>query len=374
MTFPVDRLVFGPDDVDLEQSPLRAARRAAAVETYVLGAFNPGMTRLPNGNILLMVRVAEALRTPVHNGAVHAIRWTDAGYTVDAHPTDEFDMTDPRYFERASRGSYVFGLTSLSWLLPVEMTADGLEKVRVHYDKAIAPRASYQEYGVEDARISLIDGVHYLTACSVSAERHATSLYTSTDGLHYDLRGLVLDHQNKDMLLFEGRVAGRFWALTRPSGGGYFIYPEESPYHAGPSINLATSPDALHWKPHEAPFIRPLKNSPTGVKVGGGAQPVRTPRGWLMLYHGVAHNDSVGAYRTFWALLDADDPAKILHLDSAPLLEARAELTAPLHELMYLSDIVFTTGIVAHGDAYIVASGEADLACRITHIAAAVFA
>src|SRR5690349_4121808 len=172
-------------------------------------------------------------------------------------------------------------LTSMSWLLPVEVSADGLEVLRVHYDKAIAPAASYQEYGVEDARISLIDGIYYMTACSVSAERHGTCLYTSTDGLNYELRGLVLDHQNKDMLYFEGKPGGKFWALTRPLGDLFFLYPPESPYHSGPSINLATSPDGLHWKPHEAPFIRARKDSRMTMRLGGGSQPVLTPKGWL---------------------------------------------------------------------------------------------
>jgi hypothetical protein len=60
--------------------------------------------------------------------------------------------------------------------------------------------------------------------------------------------------------------------------------------------------------------------------------------------------------------------------DDKPLLEARADLTAPIAHQLYLSDIVFSTGIAAHEDVYIVASGEADLACRITHIPKAVFA
>ncbi len=69
-----DRLVFGPRDVDLSRSPLAGK---LGVETYILGAFNPGMTRLPNGNLLMMVRVAEALRTPISNGHIHAIRWEE---------------------------------------------------------------------------------------------------------------------------------------------------------------------------------------------------------------------------------------------------------------------------------------------------------
>ena len=55
------------------------------------------------------------------------------------------------------------------------------------------------------------------------------------------------------------------------------------------------------------------------------------------------------------------------------LLEANPGLTAPLDELMYLRDVVFTTGIVEAGDHFIVASGEADLACRITHVPRSAF-
>ena len=53
--------------------------------------------------------------------------------------------------------------------------------------------------------------------------------------------------------LFEGKVAARFVALTRPLGEVYFAYPEASPYAGGPSIHLAASPDALHWKPLDRP-------------------------------------------------------------------------------------------------------------------------
>ena len=58
--------------------------------TYVLGAFNPGLCRLPNGNLLLMVRVAEALKNPVLNDDAYCIRWADENvYTVDAWSLSE---------------------------------------------------------------------------------------------------------------------------------------------------------------------------------------------------------------------------------------------------------------------------------------------
>jgi predicted GH43/DUF377 family glycosyl hydrolase len=208
----------------------------------------------------------------------------------------------------------------------------------------------------------------------VSSARHGTSLYTSTNGLDWDLRGLVLDHQNKDMLYFEGRVGNQFWALTRPLGSLYFLAPPDSHRHAGPAIHLATSPDGLHWKPHDQDFIQPRKGALPTMKLGGGSPPIRTPQGWLMLYHGVEPKAVVGIYRTFWALMDAENPARILRLaDDEPLLEASPALTAPIKDKLYLEDVVFTTGMAEGQDHYVVASGENDLACRITHIPKQVF-
>ncbi len=362
-----DFIVFTPRDVDLSRSPLRASLKD---ETYVLGAFNPGMTRLPGGNLLLMVRVAEALRFPVRDNQIHALRWdAERGFVTDAWDLASVDATDPRKFQILGHQSHVMALTSLSWLLPVELSPDGRAVVAVHYDKAIIPQMDYQQYGVEDARISRVQNQWYMTVCSVSAQRHSTTLYTSSDGLHYQLRGIVLDHQNKDMLIFEGKIDDKFFALTRPLGALYFAYPPESEFVAGPSINLASSPDCLHWKPADTPLIRPRRGSTSVMKIGGGTPPVLTPDGWLMLYHGVQPGTLVGVYRTFWALLDANHPERVLALhDEQPLLEARAGLMGGLQDLKYISDVVFSTGLVDDGDAYLVASGEDDLACRLTRI------
>lgn len=370
MKFSFDRLVFSPRDVDLARSPLAGK---VAAETYILGAFNPGLTRLPNGNLLMMVRVAEALRTPIHDGHIHAIRWDGGGYTLDPWPLEYVDTADPRKFMMRGAGWKVMALTSLSWLLPVELSADGGSVVAVHYDRAIVPRAPYQCYGVEDARISRIGERWLMTTCSVSPERHSTTLYTSSDAVEWKLEGIVLDHQNKDMLIFEGLVGGRYWAQTRPLGDLYFAYPPGSEWRAGPSINLATSPDALHWKPYDEPGIRPHAATLATARMGGGAPPILTDQGWLCLWHGVEPLGVVGIYRTYWSILDRDDPSIILRSDHTPLIEPDTALTDPIKDLMYLDNVVFTTGIVDAGDHYVVASGEADLACRITHIPKAAF-
>jgi len=367
--YDLDRLVFTPEMVDLARSPLAGQ---FGVETYVLGTFNPALTRLGNGNLLLLVRVAEALRQPVFDGKVHAIRWDDGCYVLDGWPLELADTADPRKFMLHGGGWKVMALTSLSWLLPVEMSPDGLEVVAIHYDRAIAPAGTWQCYGIEDPRISRVDGSYWMTTCSVSPERQSTTLYSSPDAFSWTFEGIVLDHQNKDMLIFEGKIGGKFWAQTRPLGDLYFTYPPGSEWRAGPSINLATSPDCRHWQPRIEPGIRPHAGTVATARMGGGTPPVLTVldgrRGWLTLWHGVQPREIVGIYRTYWSLLDPDDPSRVIASGQAPLLEANPALTAPIDDLMYVRDVVFSTGIADDGDHFIVASGEADLACRVTHI------
>ena len=266
-------------------------------------------------------------------------------------------------------GWKVLALTSISWLLPVELDGEGRRVEAVHYDKAIAPAASYQCYGVEDARISRVGERYLMTACSVSPERQCATLYTSDNALDWTLEGIVLDHQNKDMLIFEGWIGGKFWAQTRPLGDQYFAYPPDSEWRAGPSINLASSPDALHWKPCDQPGIRPHVATMATSRMGGGAPPVLTDEGWLSLWHGVEPSGMVGIYRTYISVLDRDAPWRTVRTEHAPLLEPNPALTEALKDRMYLDKVVFTTGVADSGDHWIVASGEADLACRVTHIA-----
>jgi len=366
--FPQDRLVFSPDMVDLSRSPLAGDLYC---ETFVLGAFNPALTRLDNGNLLMMVRVAEA----VHNGKggpIRSIRRDADRYVLDVWPREFADTRDPRTFTVRTEPWRVMALTSLSWLLPVELAPDGLSVVAVHYDREVAPAGSWQCYGIEDARISRIGKVWWMTTCSVSPERHSTTLYSSADGLDWRFEGIVLDHQNKDMLIFEGLIDGKYWAQTRPLGDLYFAYPPGSEWRAGPSINLASSPDCRHWQPCLAPGIRPRSSSAQAARIGGGTPPILTQvggqKGWLSLWHGVEPKGVVGIYRTYWSLLDEADPSRQIHTSEIPLLESDPALTASFGKARYVADVVFSTGIVEEADHFIVASGENDLACRLTHI------
>ncbi|MBN2601585.1 MAG: glycosidase, partial [Candidatus Marinimicrobia bacterium] len=325
----------------------------------------------PNCNLLLMVRVAESIKEPIREGKFRYIRWSEnQGYVIEEHPTFQLDTTDPRKFRFLEYDHIkVFGLTSFSWLLPVELSPDGLEIVMIHYDKIIEPQTSYQEYGVEDPRITKIENTYYMTSCSVSSERHSTTLYSSENGLDYTLLGIIMDHQNKDMVLFPEKINGKYYALTRPLGELYFTVPGNSDNLPGPSINLAESPDLLHWKPFDKPYIRAHNKSLISLKLGAGAPPVKCDAGWLILYHGVDKCGPIGCYRTYYAIAEKENPENILFLnDQNPLLESSDGLTQKYSEQIYLNGVVFTTGIEDMPDYFIIASGELDLLCRITHI------
>lgn len=363
-----DIIVFSPGDIDLSQSPLR---NGINEETYVLGAFNPGLTRLPNGNLLMMVRVAEALKENVRDDELYVIRKPiDSKFIIEKFDLNNFHTSDPRkYLSKKYTHTKVYALTSYSWLLPVELSMDGLEVMKIHYDKIIKPEESYHEYGIEDARITRIDDKFYMTACCVGSERQVTALYVADNGLDYRNLGIVLDHQNKDMVLFPEKIGDYYYALTRPLGDHYFISSPLTNILVGPSINIAQSPDLLHWKPLESPLISLNKDTSITKKLGAGSPPILTNSGWLILFHGVENCDEVGCYNTYWALLDINDPSIILKMNiKDPAIEANYELTNKLIEPKYVENVVFTTGINELDDKYIVASGELDLYCRITHI------
>ena len=85
----------------------------------------------------------------------------------------------------------------------------------------------------------------------------------------------MLDHQNKDMLIFEGKLPdGRFVALTRPQGDVFLTPTADTDVRTGPAIHLAASPDTLHWRPLGAPLLRPKMGG--AMKLGGGTPPILT--------------------------------------------------------------------------------------------------
>ena len=369
-----DKIVFSPNDLNEDIKPLQ---EDIDNETEIIGTFNPGMTTLLNGNILLMIRVAEAIKNYELDDYILTPRF-DANknkFIVDKYPSETIKIKDPRLFElQQENKTTALRLTSISWLLPVEINPENLNIDKIHYDKKILPSRTIEEMGIEDPRITLIDNIYYMTVVCVSSNKICTSLYASLDGVKYDYKGLIFEHQNKDIVLFPEKINKKYYALTRPEGSNLSIgYPRESQFFSGPFINIASSPDLYHWKPHECIFKPLEKNSLFNSRIGPGSPPILYENNkksyFLELFHGVGQVEKkeIGKYRTFSMLIDRKNPEKIIKVSKKPILEHNTKLKEDIKsKLLFEKDIVFTTGIVENDHYYIIASGELDTATRLT--------
>ena len=195
------------------------------------------------------------------------------------------------------------------------------------------PELEEEEYGVEDPRITLIDGTFFFTYVSVSRHGACTALASTHDFKTFKRYGVIFPSENKDVLLFPEKISGDYVALHRPNPRYQFSPPE---------IWLAKSPDLIHWGRHS---VLHAGQSPweTG-RIGGGMPPLRTPRGWLEIYHGNARDPSggVGPYVAGALMLDADNPAIVIGGSQEPIMAPEAEF----ERSGFLNEVVFPTGLV----------------------------
>ena len=97
----------------------------------------------------------------------------------------------------------------------------------------------------------------------------------TTDFRHFTRHGMIFPPHNKDCALFEEKIGSYYYAFHRPS----------SPELGGNYIWLAESPDRLHWGNHHC-VATTREGKWDSARVGAGASPIKTPRGWLEIYHG----------------------------------------------------------------------------------------
>jgi len=174
-------------------------------------------------------------------------------------------------------------------------------------DVFLGPDNALEEYGVEDPRITFIDGAYHITYVAASRWGIVTSLAVTKDFRTYERRGVMFLPDHKDVVIFPERVGGRYVSLTRPmpqSFGRIF------------GIWIAFSDDLLSWGGHQ-PLAMPRWGMWDELRTGASAVPFRTDRGWLELYHGV---DRSSTYAIGGVLMDLDDPRKVIARSEAPIL------------------------------------------------------
>src|SRR5687767_8092252 len=256
---------------DKHQKPLERAFTACLLrpsdlppsrpDMEVIGVFNPGAIQTDDG-IVLLVRVAEqaAERRP---GFTALPRWDAQQRTcvIDWIRNDEWAHIDVRVM-RCKQDALV-RLTFISHLR-VFYSRDG----RTFDSRSgawLEPDGPYEEFGVEDPRITLIGDTYYITYVAVSRHGVATALASTRDFKSFQRHGIIFCPENKDVMLFPETIDGLYHALHRPNGATAFTKPE---------IWLATSPDLLHWGHHER-LLGGGEDWDLG-RIGGGAPPIRT--------------------------------------------------------------------------------------------------
>jgi predicted GH43/DUF377 family glycosyl hydrolase len=309
----------------------------------VVGVFNPGAVRAGD-EVVLLVRVAERPRER-RPGFTGLPRWDPVGgLTVDWVPEAELDPIDPRVFRRKADGLVRLTFTSH---LRVVRCGDG-RAVREITGFTFRPQAEVEEFGVEDPRITPLDGRYYFSYVSVSRHGPATALASTADFRTFERHGVIFCPENKDVVLFPEKVGGAFAAIHRPVCGTPFTRPE---------MWVARSPDLLHWGAH-APLTVSGGAWQSG-RVGAGAPPVRVPDGWLEIYHGnrlPTRPGEVGAYYAGAILLDPDAPGRVRRRSPGPIFvpEAGFEVAG------FVPNVVFPTGVVQAREAILVYYGAAD--------------
>ena len=328
--------------------------RPSRDDLEIVGAFNPGAIAFGN-EVVLLVRVAER---PRERRAGHTAlpRWqSGVGLTVDWIADDEIDLLDARVVRR--KGDGLVRLTFASHLR-ILRSRDG-RSIDREDDAWFEPQGEFEEFGVEDPRITRIGEKYWFTYVAVSRHGPATALASTMDFQTFTRHGVIFATENKDVVLFPEAIDGAYVALHRPVGGTPFTQPE---------IWLTRSTDMVHWGRHEI-----LLGGGFGWdagRVGAGAPPIRCPDGWLEIYHGStkpAGDSGVGTYSAGALLLDLNEPHRIVRKSSEPILVPEADFERG----GFVPNVVFPTGVVERGDTLLVYYGAADTACAVAELSKA---
>lgn len=166
-----------------------------------------------------------------------------------------------------------------------------------------------------DPRVCEIDGRYYIIWCTGMANWDPTIGMAYTDDFEkiYRMENAFLPY-NRNGVLFPRKINDKYVMFSRPSDTG-FGNPGDG------SIYYSESPDMTYWGKHR------LVMSPApgwqSFKIGGGPIPIETDEGWLLIYHGVKQTCNGVCYYAGAALLDLDNPAKVLYRTRDYILSPR---------------------------------------------------
>lgn len=325
----------------------------------VVGAFNPGAVQLDDGSVVLLVRVAERPRA-TRDGWVASPRYSPEGEIVtDWIDEERVTRNDPRMVIFKDTGFK--RLTFINHLRVVRLAADGVSIA------ALGPivdfSADHATFGLEDPRITRLDGKFYITAASASPHGVCTVLLSTSDFHAFEDHGIIFCRENKDVVLFPEKIGGHYAAIHRPTGKFEVTQPE---------MWFAESPDLKYWGGHRPLWGSGLASGSnlTGTgggssggwddgRVGGGVPPIRTQGGWLVIYHASCRpgpGEPIGVYAAGALLLDLEDPCRVLAASPDAFMRPEKDF----EKLGFVKAVVFPTGYARLGDDLLLYYGAAD--------------
>ncbi len=210
---------------------------------------------------------------------------------------------------------------------------------RVHEKPFMTPAVDgifkeYEEYGVEDPRIIFLEGEYLITYSAYSRHGVRIGLAKTSDFKSIDRFSLITEADYRNIVIFPEKFMGLYARLDRP-------HSEISPW----SIWISYSPDLKFWGQSRL-IMKPEQYHWDAMKIGPGAPPIKTSRGWINIYHGVFPTMDGSVYRLGVALHDLHDPSKIIAVGDEWILQPEEvyETTG------YVHNVVFTCGAVSEDD------------------------
>ncbi|MDW7679599.1 MAG: glycosidase [bacterium] len=208
----------------------------------------------------------------------------------------------------------------------------------------------FERQGCEDPRIVKLNGVYYIFYSGYDGKEVRVCAASTRDFVKYDKYGVIIpDVWNKDAMIFPEPVNGKIIFIHRIEPNIQFAYFD--------NIEQLLFPDKNYWQKYlsrleEFTVLRP-KFDWESKKIGGGPPPIKTAKGWLLIYHGVDDNL---VYRAGAALLDLNNPQKVIARSPVPILEPERE-----YELTGdVPNVVFPEGTAVFDDTLYVYYGGAD--------------
>lgn len=298
---------------------------------------NPGVLEF-NGKIGLLIRVAE--RTVQKEGIISVPVYNNKGKVEILN----FNLNDPKLDATDARVINYDGtdyLTTISHLRLL-FSDDGTTFYELEGYPSIFGEGKYESYGIEDCRVAKINDIYHLTYTMVSANGVGVGLRTTMDWKNFEKKGMIFSPHNKDCAIFEEKINGKYYALHRPS----------SPELGGNYMWLAESPDGIHWGNHKC-IAKTREGKFDSKRLGAGAAPIKTKKGWLEIYHGAT---SENRYCLGAMLLDLDDPSKVIARSDEPIMEPIAEY----EQIGFFGNVVFTNGHIVKDDTIQIYYGASD--------------